>query len=1099
MVHRFTRYIHLFILCVVMLNVQSVFAHDAKNGKDDTKPTVPSSAVLPVATKVRTVAAYRHLVSPESDAEATFVSADAAAEKDKAAGTFTELDKTGRYLEDLLSKDLLQLPIGFKKKVGNGSVEVAVSKVEFYAQYAELTLYVRMKLPNSGAGAGTQEKDKTLFFGAEKVRFTSAGGISSFKAVLLGDVTLSDGGTNGYTVIIKGATGLGQGGEITDPNQTYAQVDCGTFTEAQISAEVLLSTKTVIPLTEGTFEPIEGRVTCLFRAKIKESVDNLVGSLTFKTPFASPSANGFAFKVQNASFDISNGDNPTAMAFPVGYKGDMTPAWQGVYIQNFTVVLPKQFKKKNSSARSTLSAFNVVIDKTGFSGLIVTNTTIFSINEGSASGWAMSLDSIRVGIVQNTLTEGTFAGKLRLPISKNSTFAYAGTIKKSVPSIDPNVVSSSGLDYGLTVSTVNDIDFDLFKAKGTVYKGSKITLAVINDEFKPRADLSGNFTIQANTDGTSSGSSSTIQLGGIEYVHLILQTGSQPICVESLEMKGQGGIANFPITPKVFSLKTACKGGGAGNQADLTMGIGLNLMKDKEGFGGDVTLTFRSEQDTEGNWRYKEIARPIHVGIMADVSAFKLMGGVDLYDEVKGGTRLKGFRGNMELVLKKLDNLTVCAEAEFGSASKGAGVETYYYVGGSVSKFKPIPIGGPLSIDGFSGGIFSHMAPSPNGGLKTICGNGLSYAYNDKVDFGFKAGVNFTSSKPVPKGTIDGYAGFEMIFSTDGGLASLGFYAQAQVLGEIDNIKVDSAVLGTVAKAQSAGEFLGVVDRAKLDKAALEAKMKPKAGTKTAFDAPKPYPLAARLSLVMDFENQCFDGEANVYVNIGFLHGIDDGSTNVADRNLAGRMLIHADKKVWYIHLGTSEKPMGLRVDFPKGVGISEDSYVKASTYLMIGHNIPDYLPPPSDLACKFFGIDQAQYSKRSTIPAGKAVSNDSLVKGQGFAFGANLEAKIKVGGFVYAEGQLGLGFDLLYTNKGNCGVPTAKGRIYAFVKGEIGVAGIPLLGAGVGLFLEGGAPAPMYFTGIAVVEITVIKTFRGKLEIKIGDENECPTVAQVD
>jgi hypothetical protein len=70
------------------------------------------------------------------------------------------------------------------------------------------------------------------------------------------------------------------------------------------------------------------------------SLDNLVGSLTFRTPFSAPSADGFAFKVVNASFDISNAENPTELTpsrFPQGYVGDKTAGWQGVFIQNFTV------------------------------------------------------------------------------------------------------------------------------------------------------------------------------------------------------------------------------------------------------------------------------------------------------------------------------------------------------------------------------------------------------------------------------------------------------------------------------------------------------------------------------------------------------------------------------------------------------------------------------------------------------------------------------------------------------------------------------------------------------------------------------------------
>jgi hypothetical protein len=408
MVQRFTQYIYLFILSIV-LSTTPTFAYASKGSKDDNKPVAgktPAIKVAPMISYQTSFAANRHLVSPESNAEAAIITEEALAEKEKAKGVFEELDRANRYIDDIVDKDLQVLPIGFKKTVGNGKVEVAVSRAEFYSQYAELTMYVRMTIP------GEDGKEKILFLGADKVRFTAAGGISSFKAVLLGDFPLIE-SEDGYSVILKGAGGIGTGGEILDPNQTYAQVDCGQFKEAQIIAQVLIPRKTIIPLTDGTFLPIENaRVTCDFKARIVGSLDNLVGSLTFRTPFSAPSADGFAFKVVNASFDISNAENPTSMGFPVGYVGDKTAAWQGVFIQNFTVYLPKQFKKKGSTARTSLSALNVLIDRTGFSGIVEANTPIFSINEGSASGWAMSLDRLKVSLVQNKLTEGSFAGSV---------------------------------------------------------------------------------------------------------------------------------------------------------------------------------------------------------------------------------------------------------------------------------------------------------------------------------------------------------------------------------------------------------------------------------------------------------------------------------------------------------------------------------------------------------------------------------------------------------------------------------------------------------------------------------------------------------------
>jgi hypothetical protein len=1094
---------YILLLLLMLCKIPSMYAYSGEDTKDDKKPLgggVLVSKSLPLVNIHTSLATNRHLVSPESDAEAAMVSLAVEDERIKAAGVFSELDKTGRFLEDLLEKDMLQLPVGFKKKLGTtGSVEVAVSRAEFFSQYAELTLYVRIKLPASGASS----KEKILFFGAEKVRFTAAGGVSSFKALLLGDVPIVD-SPDSYTVIIKGASGLGQGGEVLDPNQSYAQVDCGQFTEAQLSAEVLIPRKTIVPLTEGTLEVMEGRVTCGFKAKIVGSLDNLVGSLTFKTPFSSPSATGFAFKVQNASFDISSSDNPTSIAFPTEYVGDKSFAWQGVYIQNFTVYLPKQFKKKGSTARSSLSASNVIIDKTGFTGIVEATTPILSINEGSASGWAMSLDRIRVSVVQNSLTEGGFAGKIRLPVSQKSTLLYTGLIQKSKPLPGQDASTVSGLDYSLKVENANDIDFDLFKAKGKI-KQSSITLAVINDEFKPEADLTGELSVSTTLDGRYDQANGIIKLDEIVFEHLILRTGDKPICGK-IELRGKAGIANFPLTVTKLGLRTSCEGGNQPTYADLFVAVQVDILgkpgsagsssEDRVGFSGKVDLTIRAEQNTDGDWKFKEIVKPIAVELNGTLKVFKIKGRIELYEEQKSGITKKGFRGSAELILTKLNNLTICADAEFGSTTgiNGADGDNYYYVAGSIKNLPvKIPIGGPIAINGFVGGIFYHMKPTngsgETGGFKTLCSTEQTYVYSPRTSFGFKAGVNLIGVDPLPEKSFDGYAGLEMVFSRSGGLASLGFYAQAQLLADIDDGLLTNASKDIVEKSNKKGDFDGEPNRAKLDTKTMEASLAPKSGeTYSMFDAPMTAPLAIRLGILLDFENGSYHGEANAYVNIGYLKGIGDGP-NPVDKNLAGRLAIHFDSNVWYIHAGTSEKPMGLTIkDLPQPLN---QAIITSTTYLMIGGNIPSYLPPPSPEACNFFGITAANFSNRSSNPG--AVPVDSINAGKGFAFGMKFDAKIRVDAGVWAEGTLGVGLDILYTTKGNCGKATAKGRVYAYVAGKVGVGPITLLGLGVGILLQGGAPAPTYFNGRAHIEVTVLFwDYKEDFDVSIGDENNC-------
>jgi hypothetical protein len=99
--------------------------------------------------------------------------------RSQAIATIEEIERKNRFVEVLLSNDLVELPVGMKKKLGNSTVTIGVSKAKFMTEYALLTIFCKVDLPQG----------KSILFGADEVKLSFKGGIvgSNANLVLLGD------------------------------------------------------------------------------------------------------------------------------------------------------------------------------------------------------------------------------------------------------------------------------------------------------------------------------------------------------------------------------------------------------------------------------------------------------------------------------------------------------------------------------------------------------------------------------------------------------------------------------------------------------------------------------------------------------------------------------------------------------------------------------------------------------------------------------------------------------------------------------------------------------------------------------------------------
>jgi hypothetical protein len=86
--------------------------------------------------------------------------------------SFDRLERSGGYVENLASASLNTLPIGIKRTVNNTEITIAVDQVTFHREYAEMSVYARMILPQTVAGRQT-----TLFFGGRGIKLSYDGSI----------------------------------------------------------------------------------------------------------------------------------------------------------------------------------------------------------------------------------------------------------------------------------------------------------------------------------------------------------------------------------------------------------------------------------------------------------------------------------------------------------------------------------------------------------------------------------------------------------------------------------------------------------------------------------------------------------------------------------------------------------------------------------------------------------------------------------------------------------------------------------------------------------------------------------------------------------
>ncbi len=934
-----------------------------------------------------------------------------------------QVRKAQNFIKTIDANSKFSLPVGISKTIAGINYDLAIYAVRLKPLYAELDVVMQIEIPQNG---------KELTFMARGIKLSNKGGIVGDATLqLVGDYGINFSGDK-IQLIIKGGSKEQLGG-------TYAKIDCDGFKEIGLDANIVFSRDLLLPENlNGTVQP-EGRVTTSFQSIISNWNDLLV---QVSLPnFQVKGLTGFGFTVEQAVFDFSDLRNSPAVVFPKGYTTtqmlpDNQNLWRGFYVRQLSVRLPQQFKTKDNN-RTSLSAYDMIIDQQGVSGLFE-GKKLIALDQGDMSGWAFSLDSLGIELQANQLVQAAFSGGIVIPISgEQKSFDY-----KAIINGDDN--------YLFNVVAKSDMSFPMFQAaKVDIYRGSSLEVRVLNGAFLPKANLHGRMNVKAKLSDGGQG----LELADIRFENLriqsvkpYIQVGTFSFGSEALQQK----MAGFPVSINKIGLRNITD-----KELGLDFNLKLNLVGESNGaFAADAGLTIVGNMGAESgiqNWRFKSIdVRDIAVDING--GAFKFKGRLVFYrnDKAYGD----GFNGIIDADFASM--VKVKASAIFGNV-KGM----RYWYADAMADFKPgLPIFPGVAISGFGGGAYFAMKMDNSGGSELgKTASGIVYVPSENAGLGLKASVAISSSPTAEAFNAD--ATFEISFFKGGGVRYMAFMGNAfiatsamdNVLGKIQasTAKMLDAVKKQEALAASATKGLlgsGQADNATIEK--IHGPIGSSAGKRGA--------ISARVFISYDFENSVL--HANFNVGIDVASGIIKGG---------GETVLHFAPSEWYVYIGTPDNRFNL------GFGIGSIR-AQADAYFMVGTKILGS-PPPPEAVSRILGGRDFNYMK----------DLNEIGTGGGFAFGSSFSFNTGNLNFLifYARFEAGIGFDIMLKNYGDVrcegssdriGVNGwyANGQVYAYFEGSVGIhvdlflvsGDFEILSIGAAAILQAQFPNPFWMQG---------------------------------
>ncbi|HRH68034.1 MAG TPA: hypothetical protein PLB89_00870 [Flavobacteriales bacterium] len=695
------------------------------------------------------------------------------------------LEFDGRLISMLTGSVPIGLPLGIDKDIDGRRVTIGLINMEFTPSRAHMDII---------AGVEITEWNTTLAFGLGDICIGPGGFAGEQRAYLVENVDIHDGGMT-YRL---------NGGASTDlTNLTYMDWDCHGFKCLQLGGAIGFPRETIIPSPDVPGQQAFGR----FAVKMCRHWDFM--AKVSMDPFEPAGAAEWVFTADSMWWDMSHAENPPMLTFPEGYDhaalvpdapGGRT-MWRGFYASAINIRAPVPI---SGGGPPEWSANGVIIDATG----ITLNTSFRDLvrleDQRHIEGWAFSLDSIWLDVLQNRFRSSGLKGKVGVPYfgagDELSYSAMVGYIPEPDGPPDEEHADhtgeepQTGLTYTMNVTVKHDLQVPMWIAKARLAENSRIDFVVGHDTYL-RADLSGSLSI--NTRDALPPPPPQVpdmSFDVMQFEHLVLDTDNGMNSCQRCTMFGlaspQHSLLGLPVS--LDSVSVSFENG----QPALYIAPRIALGGGDEDFAATAGLKFIGALDVGDIERFHfdriELAKVKLDNV--HMAGITLNGELDItnsetQDEIAGHLDARfpmGIGGYVEATFGSMHNGTPSFTGD-GHLIESAQHFSYWRVDGMVSFGSGVPLFSGFAMYGFGGGAYYHMsrdraprvgevvvveqskdAPAP---APVVAASGAHYTANFSVPLGFRVGL-LMGTHPKPD-ALNMNVSVEAQFTDHGGLGRL--------------------------------------------------------------------------------------------------------------------------------------------------------------------------------------------------------------------------------------------------------------------------------------------------------------------------------------
>lgn len=571
---------------------------------------------------------------------------------------------------------------------------------------------------------------------------------------------------------------------------SYLTFDCEGFQGVFAQGEVVFSPDVIKPV-DSQGDVITGdTVVASFKTSFT-SWSNWVATVKFDTQgeqggndknlFVYGELEDYIIGVDEAYIDHSTEDNPEGMVFPENYQMNSGPDWQGVYLKTVQVILPEWIKSfDDGDERVHLIGEDLIIDGQGLTG-VITADNVLTQKEGSMGKWPITVDEVRLKILQNSLAEAYFSGDLKIPVFEEP-FEYQADLQ----------FLDGRTKHTFTFSPVEEYTIPMWFANTTLENNSSLSVHINDGSAYVEADLNGAISFQPAV-----GDIDKMNLANITFEHFIIRSQAEPKYIEIGNIgTGVSGeelaVAGFGILLESMEWNEE-----SADLSSLDLGLEMNLAGDLFGISGSTGLSIKNSiSDLVDSLSFNFEGIDIDdVQLSAETGVVNIEGAISFFkNDEKFGT---GFAGN--LTVHFIETIKLEGSVLFGNVRQGSNNFDYWYAHAmAYLPTTPVPLATPIDLYGFGGGVYYNMTlensnlPKPSEASGTI--NPREVFKVKKGTLGLKASVvlGLTPSSRTFNAEVTFTAEIDM---NTGGLNLLAFNGQGYLMQDIEEADKSNAML----------------------------------------------------------------------------------------------------------------------------------------------------------------------------------------------------------------------------------------------------------------------------------------------------------------